>query len=110
MPGLVGQWLEVVGRRLRALGQKRQVLCITHLPQIAALADHHYTVAKSTSKGRTISTARRLSSAERLEELARMVGGVEITTEAKRHAREMLQGAKRSVQQSAFSHQQDKVE
>jgi DNA repair protein RecN (Recombination protein N) len=108
--GIGGAVAEVVGRRLRALGQKRQVLCITHLPQIAALADHHYTVAKSTSKGRTISTARRLSSAERLEELARMVGGVEITTEAKRHAREMLQGAKRSVQQSAFSHQQDKVE
>jgi DNA repair protein RecN (Recombination protein N) len=96
--GIGGAVAEVVGRRLKALGQKRQVLCITHLPQIAALADHHYTVAKGMVRGRTISSARRLSSAEQLEELARMVGGVEITTEAKRHAREMLEGAKRSVQ------------
>lgn len=93
--GIGGAVAEVVGRRLKALGQKRQVLCITHLPQIAALADHHYTVVKGTVRGRAISTARRLSPAERLQELARMVGGVEITAEAKRHAREMLEGAKR---------------
>ncbi len=93
--GIGGAVAEVVGRKLKALGQKHQVLCITHLPQIAALADHHYTVVKKTLKGRTLATARRLSAKEQLLELARMVGGVEITEGAKRHAREMLEQARR---------------
>jgi len=93
--GIGGAVAEVVGRRLKALARQRQVLCITHLPQIAAFADHAYTVVKTTTKGRTISSAKRLTGSEQLQELARMLGGVEITAEAKRHAREMLAGARR---------------
>jgi len=93
--GIGGAVAEVVGRRLKALAQQRQVLCITHLPQIAAFADHAYTVVKATTRGRTVSSAKRLTRSEQLQELARMLGGVEITAEAKRHAREMLEGARR---------------
>ena len=93
--GIGGAVAEVVGRRLKALARQRQVLCITHLPQIAAFADHAYTVIKHTTKGRTVSSAKQLSYDEQLQELARMLGGVEISTEAKRHAREMLEGAQK---------------
>ena len=91
--GIGGGVAEVVGRRLKALADQHQVLCITHLPQIAAVADHAYTVTKTVTRGRTISSAQRLTRRERLQELARMLGGVEITPEARRHAREMLEGA-----------------
>lgn len=93
--GIGGGVAEVVGRRLKALANQHQVLCITHLPQIAAFADHAYTVTKTVTQGRTISSAKRLTQRERLQELARMLGGVEITPEARRHAREMLEGARR---------------
>jgi len=93
--GIGGAVAEVVGRRLKALARQRQVLCITHLPQIAAFADHAYMVVKTTTKGRTVSSAKRLTQSEQLQELARMLGGVEITAEAKRHAREMLEGGRR---------------
>ena len=93
--GIGGAVAEVVGRRLKTLAKHRQVLCITHLPQIAAFADHAYTVVKSLVKGRTISSAKKLTKTEQVQELARMLGGVEITTEARRHAKEMLEGARR---------------
>lgn len=93
--GIGGAVAEAVGRRLKALAKQRQVLCITHLPQIAACADHAYTVIKATARGRTASSAKRLTSGEQLQELARMLGGAEVTAEAKRHAREMLEGARR---------------
>lgn len=93
--GIGGAVAEVVGRRLKALARQRQVLCITHLPQIAAFADHAYTVVKHAAKGRTVSSAKQLTYNERLQELARMLGGVEISIEAKRHAREMLEVAQK---------------
>jgi DNA repair protein RecN (Recombination protein N) len=93
--GIGGGVAEVVGRRLKALARQRQVLCITHLPHIAAFADHAYTVEKRTVRGRTVSSAQRLSQTARLQELARMLGGVEISAEARRHAREMLEVARR---------------
>ena len=93
--GIGGGVAEVVGRRLKALATQRQVLCITHLPQIAAFAEHAYTVVKTVTKGRTVSSAKRLTRREHISELARMLGGVEISTGAKRHAREMLEGAQR---------------
>jgi DNA repair protein RecN (Recombination protein N) len=93
--GIGGAVAEVVGRRLKTLARQRQVLCITHLPQIAAFADHAYTVVKTTAKGRTVSSARKLTQSEQVQELARMLGGVEISAEARRHAREMLEGARR---------------
>jgi DNA repair protein RecN (Recombination protein N) len=87
--GIGGGVAEVVGRKLRQLAQGRQVLCITHLPQIAACADHHYVVRKRPSGGRTRSSAARLSDRERVEELARMLGGVTVTAHARRHAAEL---------------------
>jgi DNA repair protein RecN (Recombination protein N) len=88
--GIGGAVAEVVGRKLAALGRARQVLCITHLPQIAACADHHFAVEKTTAKGRTRSTARKLAADERPEEIARMLGGVKVTAEARRHAEQLL--------------------
>lgn len=93
--GVGGGVAEVLGRRLRSLAAQHQVLCITHLPQIAAFAEHAYTVVKTVTKGRTVSSAKRLTKRERLDELARMLGGLEISAEAKRHAREMLDRAHR---------------
>lgn len=94
--GIGGAVAEVVGRKLAALARDRQVLCITHLPQIAAFADHHFAVEKAVSKGRTRSHARRLDAEERREELARMLGGVKITAEARKHADQLLAAAKRA--------------
>ncbi len=88
--GVGGAVAEVVGRKLAAIARGRQVVCITHLPQIAAFADHHFAVEKTTAKGRTRSSARRLDDAERAEEIARMLGGVEITAEARKHAAQLL--------------------
>ena len=95
--GIGGAIAEVVGRRLKTLAKQRQVLCITHLPQIAAFADHAYTVVKTTTRGRTVSSTKKLTQSEQLQEIARMLGGVEISTEARRHAREMLEGARRGT-------------
>jgi len=88
--GVGGAVAEMVGRELHALAERGQVLCVTHLPQVASQADHQVRVAKLTD-GRTSRTALTLlKGPERVEELARMLGGVEITDSARRHAKEML--------------------
>jgi DNA repair protein RecN (Recombination protein N) len=81
---------EIVGRKLREVAEGRQVLCITHLAQIAAMADLHYAVSKGESRGRTTTTVRQLSGDERVDEVARMLGGMTITEATKRHAEEMI--------------------
>ncbi len=88
--GIGGTLAAVVGRKLRALAASRQVICITHLPEIAALADHHYSVAKGVADGRTQIQWKKLDKTERIEELARMLAGEEITDTARQHAREMM--------------------
>jgi DNA repair protein RecN (Recombination protein N) len=88
--GIGGAVAEVVGAMLRRLGNGRQVLCITHLAQVAAAADRQWRVAKRTVKGTTQSTVEPLDDAGRVEELARMMGGVKITETTRRHAAEML--------------------
>ena len=88
--GVGGAVAEVVGRKLATLARHRQVLCITHLPQIAAFADHHFAVEKMTAKGRTRSKVRKLGPDERGEEIARMLGGVKVTAEARKHAEQLL--------------------
>ncbi|QYD69673.1 DNA repair protein RecN [Paraburkholderia edwinii] len=95
--GIGGGVAEVVGRLLHQLGHDRQVLCVTHLPQVAARGDHHFQVAKSTngkngkgSKSSTFSTVTPLDRASRIEEVARMLGGLEITATTRKHAKEML--------------------
>jgi DNA repair protein RecN (Recombination protein N) len=91
--GVGGAVAEIVGRRLRELGQKAQVLCVTHLPQVASQAHTQFRVAKLSDQRTTKTTVIRLSAAERVEEIARMLGGVQITDQARAHAREMLEAA-----------------
>jgi len=88
--GVGGAVAEIVGRQLGSLGERAQVLCVTHLPQVASQADHHVRVAKLTDGRSTRTTLHELRGSERVEELARMLGGVEITQKARDHAREML--------------------
>jgi len=89
--GIGGGVAEVVGRLLKKLGQDRQVLCVTHLPQVASQASHHFQVSKGTvADGRTVSRIAALAAAERVEEIARMLGGLEITATTRKHARELL--------------------
>jgi DNA repair protein RecN (Recombination protein N) len=89
--GIGGGVAEVVGKLLSQLGQHRQVLVITHLAQVAAQAQQHWQVSKSEQHGTTLSRIRTLSSSERIEEVARMLGGLQITEATRNHAREMLQ-------------------
>lgn len=91
--GVGGATAEVVGRLLRRVAQRHQLLSVTHLPQVAALADHHYRVEKTETRGRTTTTVRRLTGDSREQELARMLGGVEITAKTLDHARDMLRRA-----------------
>jgi DNA repair protein RecN (Recombination protein N) len=88
--GVGGAVAEVIGRAVADIARHRQVVCITHLPQIAAQADTHFVVDKAESKGRTSTSVRKLSSRERVEELARMIGGVKVSEAARRAAAEML--------------------
>jgi DNA repair protein RecN (Recombination protein N) len=92
--GVGGGVAEMVGRRLQQLGDKRQVLCVTHLPQVASLADQHFRVSKVTDGKSTRTGLQVLGKNERIEELARMLGGVEITQTTLKHASEMLAGAR----------------
>jgi DNA repair protein RecN (Recombination protein N) len=88
--GVGGSAAESVGRRLKKLAGSSQVLCVTHLPQIAGFADHHYYVEKHAEKGRTIATIEELSAAERTREIGRMLSGERVTPEALRHAEQLL--------------------
>ena len=88
--GIGGAVAETVGKRLKELGQAHQVLCVTHLPQVAAEGHQHWKVAKQSQDNVTISSMQILSRQERVEEIARMLGGTEITDTTRRHARELL--------------------
>jgi DNA repair protein RecN (Recombination protein N) len=88
--GVGGAIAEVIGHAIADIARHRQVVCITHLPQIAALADVHYVVDKTESKGRTHTSVRRLSKAERVDEIARMLGGIKVGAAQRRAAAEML--------------------
>jgi DNA repair protein RecN (Recombination protein N) len=88
--GIGGRVAEIVGRLLSELGQSRQVLCITHLPQVAACGAQHLQVAKAQAKDGVHSSIAQLSHNERIEEIARMLGGLEITDTTRQHAAEML--------------------
>lgn len=92
--GIGGAVAEVVGRLLRRLGESRQVLCITHLPQVASCANHQWRVEKHAEGAQTVSHLSVLSEKERIEEIARMLGGVTLTDATRKTAREMLQNAR----------------
>jgi len=98
--GIGGATAQVVGSQIRAVADHRQVLCVTHLPQIAAFADHHFHVEKTEIAGRTETHVHRLTAAARKDELARMLGG-HATSKAKAHAAELLADAARPRKPSA---------
>jgi len=93
--GIGGRVAEVVGKKLRALAQSDQVLCVTHVPQIAALADRHFLAEKRAVRGRTIASVRLLEGKERIAEIARMLAGETVPETALRHARTLLEAATR---------------
>ncbi|MBC7203836.1 MAG: DNA repair protein RecN, partial [Pusillimonas sp.] len=88
--GVGGAVAEVVGQLLKSLGQQHQVLCVTHLPQVAAYGHHHYRVSKTVTQNKTKSKIDLLAPTDRVDEVARMLGGLEITDTTIRHAKEML--------------------
>ena len=89
--GIGGAVAETVGKLLHQLGQSHQILCVTHLPQVAAQGNHHLKVSKSQNGEKTVSQVQILGRAERVEEVARMLGGATITDTTRRHARELLE-------------------
>ncbi len=93
--GIGGRAAEAVGKKLRALARAHQVVCITHLPQIAAFADHHYLIEKREAGGRSRTSVRRLDDDERREEIARMLSGARLTETLRKHAEAMLGVGKR---------------
>jgi DNA repair protein RecN (Recombination protein N) len=88
--GIGGRAAEAVGRKLKTLSKRQQVVCITHLPQIAAFADQHFLIEKSDKGGRTRTTIRRMEEAERTQEVARMLSGAKLTHSSLEHARQLL--------------------
>ncbi|MEO6655739.1 MAG: DNA repair protein RecN [Pyrinomonadaceae bacterium] len=90
--GIGGRVAEAVGRKLKDLAATQQVLCVTHQPQIASLADRHFLVEKAASGGRTVIATRELNAPEQIEEIARMLAGETITEAARENARSMLAG------------------
>jgi DNA repair protein RecN (Recombination protein N) len=90
--GIGGGVAEIVGKKLKQVAATHQILCVTHLPQIAALADSHHIVRKEVVKDRTSTSVDKLKENERIEEVARMLGGLKITERTRRHAEEMVRG------------------
>ncbi|HEX4007535.1 MAG TPA: DNA repair protein RecN [Acidobacteriaceae bacterium] len=91
--GIGGRAAEAVGQKLKALSRVQQVLCVTHLPQIAAFADQHFLIEKQEKQRRTQTSVRLLASAERAEEIARMISGATVTETSLRHAEQMLKSS-----------------
>ena len=88
--GIGGRAAEAVGKKLKALSKGNQVLCVTHLPQIATFADHHYVIEKRETSGRTKTTVRLVTGEERTEEVARMLSGAKLTETSRKHAEQMI--------------------
>jgi DNA repair protein RecN (Recombination protein N) len=88
--GIGGRAAEAVGKKLKNLSRGNQVLCVTHLPQIATFADHHYLIEKKDSSGRARTSVRLISGQERTEEIARMLSGAKLTETSRKHAEQML--------------------
>jgi DNA repair protein RecN (Recombination protein N) len=91
--GIGGGVAEIVGKKLKSVAAAHQVICVTHLPQIAALADTHHMVQKQVVKGRTETKVKELKHRERVDEVARMLGGLKITEKTRKHAEEMVKGS-----------------
>lgn len=94
--GIGGAIAEVVGRKLRELSKHHQVICVTHLPQIACFADRHHSVKKEVKSGRTVTVVDPLEKEARVDEIARMLGGVKVTEKTRAHAKEMMENARKA--------------
>jgi DNA repair protein RecN (Recombination protein N) len=94
--GIGGAMAEVVGRKLKELSRHHQVICVTHLPQIACFADQHHSVRKQVKSGRTLTVVDRLDKELIVDEIARMLGGVKVTEKTRAHAKEMIESAKKT--------------
>jgi DNA repair protein RecN (Recombination protein N) len=92
--GIGGRAAEAVGRKLKTLSKRQQVVCITHLPQIAAFADQHFLIEKSDKDGRTRTSIRRMEEVEREREVARMLSGAKLTETSLEHARNLLESSR----------------
>ncbi|MCF6460104.1 DNA repair protein RecN [Clostridium sp. Cult3] len=92
--GISGRTAQVVGEKIKMVSNSHQVICISHLPQIAALADTHFVIEKDVIDNNTITKVRKLNEEERIEELSRLLGGVDLTDTTKLHAKEMLEMSK----------------
>jgi len=90
--GIGGAIAEIVGALLHRLALRRQVICVTHLPQVASQGDHHFQVSKSSTRKSTFTHVTELGKSDRVEEIARMLGGLKISDQTRAHAREMLEG------------------
>jgi DNA repair protein RecN (Recombination protein N) len=88
--GIGGRAAEAVGKKLKSLARSNQVLCVTHLPQIATFADHHYVIEKKERNGRTRTSIRPIAGEERTEEVARMLSGAKLTDTSRKHAEQMI--------------------
>jgi DNA repair protein RecN (Recombination protein N) len=99
--GIGGRVAEIVGKMLKQLGRRHQVMCITHLPQVAASADQQWQVAKTTTKAKVSSRVVALDTEQRVAEIARMLGGVKITETTRKHAAEMLTGSERAKKETS---------
>ncbi len=106
--GISGITASVVGRKMSQLGQRHQILCITHLPQIAAAGDHQYQIAKDEDGDSSYTTIRRLSGEERTTEIARLLGGANITGITLASARELLESSRYTEQEFGISEKQEK--
>jgi DNA repair protein RecN (Recombination protein N) len=92
--GVGGAVAAAIGKRLRALGRLHQVLCITHLPQVASQAEHHLCVEKAEAGGRTVTSVREVNGIHREHEIARMLGGLNVTKKMRETAAELIADAK----------------
>jgi DNA repair protein RecN (Recombination protein N) len=88
--GIGGRAAEAVGKKLKALSRGNQVICVTHLPQIATFADHHFVIEKREAGGRAKTTVRQITGEERTEEVARMLSGAKLTDTSRKHAEQMI--------------------
>jgi DNA repair protein RecN (Recombination protein N) len=88
--GIGGRAAEAVGKKLKGLARANQVLCVTHLPQIATFGDHHFVIEKKESAGRTRTSIRPVTGEERTEEVARMLSGAKLTETSRKHAEQMI--------------------
>ncbi len=92
--GIGGRAAEAVGRKLKTLAKRQQVVCITHLPQIAAFADQHFLIEKADKGGRAQTSIRRMEESERAHEVARMLSGAKVTESSLEHARNLLKSSR----------------